>query len=113
MLAVMLLIIMMLSGPACVDTGGIHGVMAFIAPDPRSLTPDPRSLMPNSRPPTPDPRPLMAQSPPDPQAVEQGKNMRVALFLIIAIITSSLSLGIAFGIRRRIDQIGGLDEEDK
>ncbi len=62
-----------------------------------------------------DPRLLsIQQEPPDPQAIEQGKHIRVALFLIIAIVTSSLSLGIAFGIRKRIDQIGGPidDEED-
>ena len=53
------------------------------------------------------------QQPPDPDAIEQGRNMRVAIFLIISIVTSSLSLGIAFGIRRRIDQIGGpIEDED-
>lgn len=53
------------------------------------------------------------QQPPDPDAIEQGRNMRVAIFLIISIVTSSLSLGIAFGIRKRIDQIGGpVEDED-
>lgn len=65
--------------------------------------PSPRLLIPISHPP--------AQQPPDPE-VERGRNLRVAIFLIISIVTSSLSLGIAFGIRKRIDQIGGLDQDE-
>ena len=44
---------------------------------------------------------------------EQTRNALVALAMGLSIFSSSLALGIAFGIRRRIDQIAGPpDDED-
>jgi hypothetical protein len=56
----------------------------------------------------------VAQEPPPPQpAGEQRRNALVALAAGIAIFCSSAALGIAFGIRRRIDSIAGPpDDED-
>ncbi len=51
---------------------------------------------------------------PAPQALvdEQTRNALLALAMGLAIFSSSLALGIAFGIRRRIDQIAGPPEDE-
>jgi hypothetical protein len=56
-----------------------------------------------------------AQEAPTPQPdAERRQNGLVALALVVAIFSSSLALGIAFGIRRRIDMLAGPpDDEDE
>ena len=57
---------------------------------------------------------LIIQQASSPQALvdEQTRNALVALAMGLAIFSSSLALGIAFGIRRRIDQIAGPPEDE-
>jgi hypothetical protein len=55
--------------------------------------------------------PAQEPPPPDP-AEEQRRNGRVALALVVAIVCSSVALGVAFGIRRRIDMVAGPPDED-
>jgi hypothetical protein len=46
-------------------------------------------------------------------ADEQTRNALVALAMGLAIFCSSLAFGIAYGIRRKIDQIAGPPEEEE
>jgi hypothetical protein len=43
---------------------------------------------------------------------EQTRNALVALAMGLAIFCSSLAFGVAYGIRRKIDQIAGPPEEE-
>jgi hypothetical protein len=55
---------------------------------------------------------LIAQQPVPAPAGDRTRNALLALALGLAIFSSSLALGIAFGIRRRIDQIAGPPEDE-
>jgi hypothetical protein len=57
----------------------------------------------------------LQQTPPKPETRnnQQGRNALVALAMGMAIFSSSLALGIAYGIRRRIDIIAGPPPDDE
>jgi hypothetical protein len=64
--------------------------------------------------PAPAPASSLAQEPtPAPPADEGRRNGLVALALVLGIASSSLALGIAFGIRRRIDMLAGPPPDDE
>jgi hypothetical protein len=55
----------------------------------------------------------ISQEPPPPQnSADQTHSALVALALGVAILCSSAALGIAYGIRRRIDMLAGPPDDD-